>query len=321
MLVVYEVNQVLKRFKLAKFSSSARRTESDEDVTPTNSPVSMSARISPVKERRPSPLRHPDIKIFCESYELLFSKLVCPNCEEMMTSPIRFCSSGHCFCGKCVPWITLCTTCFKPLIDTHNKNLESLLTLTSFVCPFQPQGCTERTQVYSIKDHYKHCHFKVINCPVNQVKDMSCLWQGLRKDFPSHAKTHVNWHFPLPGHNHIIDSFSIVWPVKPEYAFIFVEDEIFLYSKCLFRDRWFCILQQAGMTKRKYECVFHLEGVNELDKISMRLAVKSTDESFALVYSFGHCFRMPARTIQHFIDEGFMNLMIYINDVTKPTNP
>jgi hypothetical protein len=295
--------------------------EPKENVTPTNSPTNTSAKIPPVRRRRQSPPRIPNIKIFCESYQLLFSKMVCPNCEEMMTSPIRFCSSGHCFCGKCLPWITLCTICFKPLTDTPNKNLEDLLALTSFGCPGRPQGCTARMPLSVISDHYKYCDFSLFHCPVSRIKDMKCLWYGLKKDFPSHANNHVNLYIPFPGHNNFIDYFTVVWKPKPEYTFIFFKNEIFMYSKCIFGDKWFCILQQAGMTRRKYECVFHLVGVNGLDYIRVRRAVRGTEESLERAFSFGRCFRMPARMIKHFIQDEYMNLTIYINDVTKPTNP
>jgi hypothetical protein len=294
--------------------------ESKGNVTPTNSPTSTLQRIPACRESKQSPPRMPNIRILCESFQLLFSKTVCPNCEEMLTSPVRFCSSGHCFCGKCQPWMTLCTTCFKPLTNIPNKNLDDILTLTSFNCPGESKGCSEKMPLSLITDHLKHCDFNLFQCPVGRIKDMKCLWYGLKKDFPSHVKSHVNWHIPFPGHNNFLDRFTIVWKPKPECAFICVEDEIFMYSRRLFRDKWVCILQQVGMTRRKYECVFYLEGINGFDHIRTTQVVRRTENSFMQEFSSGRCFRMPERMIRHFIEDDYLNMMIYINDVTKPTD-
>ncbi|XP_021934730.1 E3 ubiquitin-protein ligase siah-1-like isoform X2 [Zootermopsis nevadensis] len=295
--------------------------EANENVTPTNSPTNTLKKIPPVRQRKQSPLRLPDIKIFCDSYQLLFSQMVCPNCEAMMTSPIRLCSSGHSFCAECLPWISLCTICFAPLTDTPNKNLEDLLSLTSFCCPGRLNGCDAKMQLSSIIDHYKYCDFSEIQCPISRIKEKKCVWYGLKKHFPLHVRRHVNWQIQIPKHKIFSDYFTVTWNSKPKCAFICVKDEIFLYSRFVIEDKWFCMLQQTGMTRGKYECVFLLEGVNGLDRIRMRHAIRSTDESLMNEFSFGRYLRMSTKMIQHFIDDDYMNFTIIINDVTKRSYP
>jgi hypothetical protein len=210
--------------------------------------------------------------------------------------------------------------CFKPMTTTHNLNLEILVTLTSFDCPAMPQGCTAKMSVSTLSDHYKYCDFKIIRCPVSLVEGMTCFWHGMRKEFPSHAREHLHLNLPLERYHQFSDCFSL-WPVKTGCLFVFHGDEIFLYYKFLFKDRWFCVVQQAGMTRRKYECAFQLAGSNGFDHIRMTLAVREADETFARIFHFKYCFRMSARMISHFIDDNYMNMTIYIKDVTKPTNP
>ena len=225
------------------------------DVTPTNSPIQLPAE-SPEPQCQQLQPTTPEIKIFCDSYQALLSKLVCPVCDETFTPPVVLCVSGHSFCGKCSPWITLCAIRFQPLTDTPNQNVQNILSTTSFQCPSRPESCPFKISLSAIVDHYKHCEFGLIRCPVSRLRDEHCVRQGTRKDFLSHVQN--NWYLVLEDSQHM-DYFSIC-PFTPCCKFLFLESEVFTYYKFILRDKWIFLIEQVGMTPKKVGMRFQICG-------------------------------------------------------------
>jgi hypothetical protein len=81
------------------------------------------------------------------------------------------------------------------------------------------------------------------------------------------------------------------------------------------------MVHRAGLTRRKYESAYKLDGANGTARIRMTFPVPENDDEFGSSFLFGKCFRIPVNMIQHFIKDGRINLTIFINDVTKSTNP
>jgi acetone carboxylase gamma subunit len=287
------------------------------DITPTNSPIQLPIE-SPEHQSQQLQPATPDIKIFCDNYQDLLSKVVCPVCEETFTPPVVMCVSGHSFCGKCSPWMTLCTVCFQPLTDTQNRNLQNILFTTSFQCPSRPEGCPFKTQLSEIVDHHKHCEFSMIRCPVSRLEDKNCVWQGAKKDFFSHVRNH--WYLVLEGSQYV-DYFSIC-PFTPYCKFLILGDEIFAYYKFMARDRWIFLVEKAGLTSKKYKCVFRLVDANSLSHVRVTLPIRDTEGVFSEKISSGNCFRMPWNMMRNFIiDNTYMKVELCINDVTEHASP
>jgi hypothetical protein len=287
------------------------------DVTPTNSPITVPAHSSEPQYEQIQP-KVPDIKIFCDNYQDLLSKMVCPVCDETFAPPVVICVSGHSLCSKCSPWMKLCTVCFKPLTDTHNKNVHDILVTTSYQCPSRPQGCTAKLPLNTIVDHYNHCEFGLIRCPVSRLGEKYCLWQGTKKDFLLHVTTH--WFSIILEDTHYKDIFSIC-PFTPCCKFLFLGDEVFAYYKFITRDRWIFLVEKAGMTHKKYECVFRFGDANGLNHIRVTLPIEDTEGTFLDKIKSGNCLRMPLNMMRNFIvDNTDMNLELFINDVTESTS-
>jgi hypothetical protein len=104
-------------------------------------------------------------------------------------------------------------------------------------------------------------------------------------------------------------------------VFLLYADEVFTYYRVLFKDTWYSTVHQVGLTRRKYESAYKLDGANSKDHIRMTVPVPLTDDKSACSLLSGKCFRIPVNMIQHFIQDRHINLMIFINDVTKSTNP
>jgi hypothetical protein len=170
-----------------------------------------------------------------------------------------------------------------------------------------------------ILEHYKYCLFMLVTCPASREKETHCAWQGIKKDLPSHIKTHVHQQLSVLQ-PFFVDSCR-VWPEKILRVFILYSDEIFTYYRLLFEDTWYSMVHQVGLTRRKYESAFKLDGAYGNDRIRMTLTVPVTDDESGCSLFSGKCFRMPVNMIQHFIKDQHINLTIFINDVTKSTNP
>ena len=287
------------------------------DVTPTNSPIQLPAESTEPQCQQLQPTMS-DIKIFCDSYQALLSKLVCPVCDDTFTPPVVMCVSGHSFCGKCSPWMTLCTICFQPLTDTKNRNVQNILITTAFQRPSRPEGCPVKMPLSAIVDHHKHCEFGLIRCPVNRLGDKHCVWHGTKKDFLSHVQNH--WYLILEDSQYV-DNFSIC-PFTPCCKFLFLGNEVFAYYKFIVRDRWIFLVEQVGMTPKKYECVFRLVDANSLSHIRVTLPIGDTEGIFSEKIGSGNCFRMPLNVMRNFvIDNMYMNVELRINDVTECRSP
>ncbi|XP_023723682.1 E3 ubiquitin-protein ligase Siah1 isoform X1 [Cryptotermes secundus] len=293
-------------------------TKQVETGTPTNSPPNVSSAPQ-MPERSVSPDRVPNIKIFCENFQELLSKMVCPSCEEILTSPVQICVSGHSYCGKCLPLLTLCLICFKPLTKTQNRNVMKILSLASFNCPWNLIGCVAMMPLSAITEHYKYCHFMLLTCPASREKDTYCAWQGIKMNLPSHIKTHEHQQLSV-AQPFLVDSCR-VWPEKILRLFLLYEDEIFTYYRLVFEDTWYSMVHQVGLTRRKFESAFKLDGANGKDRIRMTVPVPVRDDESACSLFSGKCFRIPGNMIQHFIKHQYINLTIFLNDVTKSTNP
>jgi hypothetical protein len=173
--------------------------------------------------------------------------------------------------------------------------------------------------LFGISEHYKYCHFMQVSCPASREKDTYCAWKGIMKDLPSHIKTHAHKQLPV-GHPFFLDS-CCVGPQKILRMFLLYADEIFTYYRLVFDDTWCSMVHQVGLTRRKYESAFKLDGANGNDRIRMTAPVPVTHDESACSLFFGKSFRIPGNMIQHFIMDRHIKLTIFINDVTKSTNP
>jgi hypothetical protein len=176
-----------------------------------------------------------------------------------------------------------------------------------------------RMPLSNISEHYRYCHFMQVNCPASREKDTYCAWQGIKKDLFSHVKIHV--HQQLPVEQPFFVDLCRVWPQEIKRVFLLHGDEVFTYYRVLFEDTWYSTVHQVGLTRRKYESAFKLDGANGKDRIRMTVPIPLTDDESSCSLFSGNCFRMPANVIQHFIKDRHINLTIFINDVTKSTDP
>lgn len=288
------------------------------DVTPTNSPTNT---LSPSKSSGPQSSKlQPnvsDMTILCDNYKDLLKKLVCPGCDETFTLPVVICVSGHSICGKCSVWMNLCPTCFQPLTNTKNKNLQNILIMSSFDCPRRIYGCTVKMTMNAIVDHYQYCEFDLIMCPLGRLASTYCTWEGTKKDFLSHVKTH---RYSILHDPEFTDTFPIC-PFTASCTFLFFGKEIFAYHNFIVRDRWIFLVEQVGMTPKKYNCVFKLKDAKDFSHIRVTFPISDTDELFLEKISSGKCFRMPVIVMRNFIiDNMRMDVVLSINDVTECTS-
>jgi hypothetical protein len=194
-----------------------------------------------------------------------------------------------------------------------------ILALTSFNCPEKLHGCTAKLPRSSISEHHKYCHFMPITCPASREKDTYCAWLGLKKNLLEHIKNHTHQELPAK-HPFFVDSCRL-WPEKIQRVFLLYADDVFTYYSLVFDDMWYSAVHQIGLTRRKYECTFSLDGMNGKDHIRVTLPIPETADGSSCSLFSGKCFRIPVNVIQHFVKDRHINLTIFINDVTKSKTP
>jgi hypothetical protein len=81
------------------------------------------------------------------------------------------------------------------------------------------------------------------------------------------------------------------------------------------------LVEQVGITPKKYECVFRLVDANSLNHIRVALPIRDTKGIFLEKIGSGNCFRMHLKVMRNFIiDNMYMNVELHINDVTECTS-
>ncbi|PSN42370.1 hypothetical protein C0J52_08494 [Blattella germanica] len=287
-----------------------RRKSRKGRTTPRNSPPPSSPEKKPPEQENKAPLK----RIFAENYDFVVAALKCQACDSVMVAPIRYCTTGHCFCSNCAFFLKLCIECFKPLLTTCNKNLEGIAKSTGG-CLLSGNGCQMKLPLTSIKEHFIRCIYHEIYCPVMCASDLSCNWTGLKKDLREHARDHPHLLFDDLENFYFMDLFSCN-PPSTTYFFVILKEEIFLYCRSLYEDTWFVTIVQLVMTMKKYKCVLDLKDANKINKIRMNLPVEKADRKFDSMFKEGKCFRMPYTMMQHFvINKDNFNLKITVNCV------
>jgi hypothetical protein len=152
-------------------------------------------------------------------------------------------------------------------------------------------------------------------CPASREKGTYCAWQGLKKNLVSHVKTHAYRELP-EKHPLFVDSYREL-PETIQRIFLLYSGEVFTYYSLVFDDTWYSTVHQIGLTSRKYECSFKLDGTNGKDHIRVTMPVPEAADGPACSLLSGKCFRLSLNVIQHFVKEQQISLTILINDVKK----
>eukprot|EP00959_Pyramimonas_sp_CCMP1952_P035009 732946-Pyramimonas_sp.AAC.1 len=83
--------------------------------------------------------------------------VTCPICEEITPSPIMQCENGHVICSGCVVRLRpakICPSCRVSLAKmSRNLVVESTCASLPVPCCFKGNGCTQKVEYQSYKDH------------------------------------------------------------------------------------------------------------------------------------------------------------------------
>jgi hypothetical protein len=146
-------------------------------------------------------------------------------------------------------------------------------------------------------------------CPLDKIPDRACAWADTLHNLEEHV---------MLTHGEIVrrhPSFSCN-TTKSNVLLILHHKEVFLYYKCVSDTGiMHAIVQQVGITNRKYRYTVVLGSADNSDNVTATFRISRTSRPFEVVFEAGKCLAVKGDRLERFIQNNEINMFLSIKEV------
>ena len=164
----------------------------------------------------------------------------------------------------------------------------------------------------------------VILCPTNKLSDAPCVWYGALRNLKNHVN---NNHADILRKGNVFSCNTLDNTVR----LILYRREIFLYYKYVSHTGIvYAVVQQVGVTKKKFKYTITLSADDSVDTIRFSFAVTDVSVPYEIIFDAGRCMAMTDDRLEPFVRNRQLEMVVRLREVrarrsagdeTSYTNP
>ena len=149
----------------------------------------------------------------------------------------------------------------------------------------------------------------VILCPTHKLSDAPCVWYGALRNLKNHV---TNNHTNVLRRGNVFDCNSLDNTVR----LILYRREIFLYYKYVSRTGIvYAVVQQVGLTNKKFKYSISLSADDSVDTISFSFAVTDVSVPYEIIFDAGRCMAMTEDRLEPFVRNRQLEMVVRLKEV------
>jgi hypothetical protein len=149
----------------------------------------------------------------------------------------------------------------------------------------------------------------VILCPTHKLSDAPCVWYGALRNLKNHVtSSHTN----ILRRGNVFDCNALDSTVR----LILYRREIFLYYKYVSHTGIvYAVVQQVGVTDKKFKYSISLFADDSVDSISFSFAVTDVSVPYEIIFDAGRCMAMTEDSLEPFVRNRQLEMVVRLREV------
>lgn len=149
----------------------------------------------------------------------------------------------------------------------------------------------------------------VILCPTHKLSDAPCVWYGALRNLKNHVtSSHTN----ILRRGNVFDCNTLDNTVR----LILYRREIFLYYKYIsYTGIVYAVVQQVGVTNKKFKYSISLSADDSVDSISFSFAVTDVSVPYEIIFDAGRCMAMTEDRLEPFVRNRQLEMVVRLREV------
>jgi hypothetical protein len=149
----------------------------------------------------------------------------------------------------------------------------------------------------------------LILCPTHKLSDAPCVWYGALRNLKNHVTS---------SHTNILRRGNIFYcnTLDTTVRLILYRREIFLYYKYVSHTGIvYAVVQQVGVTNKKFKYSISLSAYDSVDSISFSFAVTDVSVPYEIIFDAGRCMAMTEDRLEPFVRNRQLEMVVRLREV------
>jgi hypothetical protein len=149
----------------------------------------------------------------------------------------------------------------------------------------------------------------VILCPTLKLSEAPCDWYGALRNLKNHV---LSSHTNILRRGNVFDCNTL----ENAVCLILYRGEIFLYYKYVSHTGiMYAVVQQVGVTNKKFKYSISLYGDDSVDNISFSFAVTDVSVPYEIIFDAGRCMAMTEDRLEPFVKNRQLEMVVRVREV------